>query len=318
MVTARFSHADDSAAARIAAARALGTEALILADQSNCKDAIPKLERADKLFHAPTIAGRLGECYIAVGRLVAGTELLQRLLHEPVLPNAPPAFVAATARATKTLDAALPRIPSLRVTVHAPPGIAPTVLIDGDPYSDSFFDVERPTDPGSHTLTVSAEGCLPSSATVTLSEGKTSTVDLKLEADPRAPRAVRVASSAVAKPRQNAVRPSALGPVLVVGTGGALLLSAGITGIIALNKTGDIADRCKNDVCPRGFDLDSNRSSARTFVGVTDLLLAIGGVAVLGGLYWGYRVATASPEPGNVVPPSKTARGWFSDWRLAL
>jgi hypothetical protein len=112
-------------------------------------------------------------------------------------------------------------------------------------------------------------------------------------------------------------KPSATGPILLTAAGGAMLVAAGITGIVALNKSNDIADQCKNDVCPRNFDLTGERSSARTFVGVTDLLLVLGTVTVLGGLYWGYRVATASPEPKAAA--SKPVRPTvLSDWRLAL
>jgi hypothetical protein len=95
-----------------------------------------------------------------------------------------------------------------------------------------------------------------------------------------------------------------------------MLVAAGITGVVALNKTSDIEEQCKNDDCPRKFDLDGERSNARMFVGVTDLLLVVGTVAVLGGLYWGYRVATAS-EPKSAPAPANNA-GFLKDWRLAL
>lgn len=117
-------------------------------------------------------------------------------------------------------------------------------------------------------------------------------------------------------------KPSYFGPILVLSAGGAMLVGGGITGIVALNKTSDIKDACPNDVCPRTYDLAGERSSARTFVGVTDLLLALGTVTVLGGLYWTYRVSSASPPPAkaNVTPkvaPSAKATV-LSDWRLSL
>lgn len=111
-------------------------------------------------------------------------------------------------------------------------------------------------------------------------------------------------------------KPSMTGPIVAVSAGAAMLVAGGITGIVALNKTNDIADRCKNDVCPRAFDLDGERSSARTFVGVTDLLLVLGTVTVLGGLYWGYRVSTSSPEPKAAPAPARAS--FLGDWRLAL
>jgi hypothetical protein len=123
----------------------------------------------------------------------------------------------------------------------------------------------------------------------------------------------------VAPPPSAAAReekPSALGPILLTSAGGAMLVAAGITGVVALNKTSDIEEQCKNDVCPRKFDLDGERSSARMFVSVTDLLLVVGSVAVLGGLYWGYRVARASEPKSATAPANKSS--FLEDWRLAL
>jgi hypothetical protein len=76
------------------------------------------------------------------------------------------------------------------------------------------------------------------------------------------------------------------GPWIVMGTGAALLVGGAITGVIALGKTSDIETRCPNDVCARDFDLDGERSSARTFVRITDVLLVTGAVAVIGGGLW--------------------------------
>src|SRR5262245_6301690 len=83
--------ADD--AADTATARALGVEGVTLADAGRCSEAIDKLARAERLHHAPTTATRLGECEIEVGKLVAGSERLQRVVREPLAGNAHPAFV---------------------------------------------------------------------------------------------------------------------------------------------------------------------------------------------------------------------------------
>jgi hypothetical protein len=102
---------------------------------------------------------------------------------------------------------------------------------------------------------------------------------------------------AEAAPSMREERPSYTGPILVASAGGAMLVAGAITGMIALSKTSDIEERCPNDVCPRGFDLDNDRSSARTFVGVTDILLLLGAATVAGGLYWAYRVSGSAPSP---------------------
>ena len=77
-----------------------------------------------------------------------------------------------------------------------------------------------------------------------------------------------------------------MAPLIVMGIGGAMVVAGTITGIVALDKTSGIENKCPNDACPRSFDLDGERSSAKTVVRVTDVLLIGGGVVTLGGLGW--------------------------------
>ena len=69
--------AEDASAAETAAARSLAVDGLKLAQANNCAEAVPKLERAEKLYHSTVVASRLGECLVSVGRLVEGTEILR-------------------------------------------------------------------------------------------------------------------------------------------------------------------------------------------------------------------------------------------------
>src|SRR3954469_6880206 len=109
--------AEDASAAETAAARSLAVEGLKLAQAGDCAAALPKLERAEKLYHATIVASRLGECYVSVGRLVEGTEILRKLLREPQAADAAPAINKALERAQRTLDAAKPRIAGLTIKV---------------------------------------------------------------------------------------------------------------------------------------------------------------------------------------------------------
>ena len=111
-------------------------------------EAIEKLERAVKLFHAPTTLERLGECKVEVGRIVDGAEDLQRVVREDLPAGAPAAFTAAKTRAQGILKKALPRIAHLKLHVAAPPDTKATVLMDGNVYPDALLDGDRPVDPG--------------------------------------------------------------------------------------------------------------------------------------------------------------------------
>lgn len=270
--------ADD--ASGMATARAIGTEGVMLAEQGRCVEAIPKLERAELLYHAPTTAAPLGECYIQIGKLVMGTEMLQRLVREPPTPNRP-AFTVAVARAQKVLDETLPRIGALHVSVQSPAGASKKMSIDGEVLSDAFFDVDRPTDPGRHTIQVTAPGYLPASAEVTVKEADVLRVQLKLEPDPNAP---VVADSADAKSTSTIEGGRSKAPaVIAYGFGVAGVAVGAAFGLVASGKASDAESKCPNRVCVSGSegarDLDNAKSSAT----ISTVGFVVGGVGVATG-----------------------------------
>src|SRR5438132_180639 len=88
-LTLAVAHTAHAQAENVAAARSLGILGVQLADAGKCPEAIEKLERAESLYHAPTILGRLGECRVNVGQVVQGTEDLNRVVREQLPANAP-------------------------------------------------------------------------------------------------------------------------------------------------------------------------------------------------------------------------------------
>src|SRR5439155_15041090 len=124
-----------------------------LADGGKCAEAIDKLSRAEKLHHAPIVLGRLGECQIAQGKLVDGTENLRKVLREQLPPNPSAGLVKARERAQAALDSAKPKIAVLTIAVKGPPSTAgTTVFVDGQLVSTALLDTERPSDPGEHVV----------------------------------------------------------------------------------------------------------------------------------------------------------------------
>ena len=172
-------------AENVAAARSLGMQGIKLADSGDCKGAIEKLSRAESLYHAPSILGRLGECQVQVGQIVLGTENLNRVVREELAITAPKAFRDAKERARSVLNAALPKIARLTVRVE-PPDAKPQVTVAGAPIPAALIGVERPTDPGTHEVVITAPGYLEQRTSVTLAEGGTQEIALKLEKDPNA------------------------------------------------------------------------------------------------------------------------------------
>jgi hypothetical protein len=166
-----------------AAARPLAMEGLRAAQTGNCREAVDKLTRSESLVHAPTTAVPLAQCEIQLGKVIAGTELLNRILVEPLPPNAPPSWAEAKQQARPLLEAAQPRIAKLRIHVDVPPGVTPNpeVTVDGQPVPNVLLDADRPTDPGAHHVMARQTGVGSAEADVTLADGQERNVSLRLQ-----------------------------------------------------------------------------------------------------------------------------------------
>lgn len=287
-------------AADTATARALGVEGVTLADAGRCKEAIDKLERAEKLHHAPTTATRLGECEIETGRLVLGTERLQRVVREPLPQNAHPAFVAAVARAQHLLEKAVPRIATLRVSVKAPKGARLALSIDDEPVPDAILDTNRRIDPGTHKIQASAPGCLPTSTTTALDEGQAKSVVLELVPDPKAAHEAS-AREAAASPADDAATESrgSKVPAFVAFGVGAIGLGVGVyAATVVDDKSRALSRRCdENRVCPS--DMQSEISDAKRWATISTVGFAAAGASVAAG------VVLLLASGGSKAPPAR-------------
>ncbi len=165
-----------------AAARPFAVEGLRLAQAGNCREAVDKLERGEALVHAPTTAVPLAQCDIQLGKVIAGTEILNRVINESLPPNAPASWGEAQKQARTALDAAQPRIAKLRIHVDLPPGVQPNpeVTVDGQPVAAVLLDNDRPTDPGAHHVIARQAGLGSAEVDVTLADGQVKPVSLRL------------------------------------------------------------------------------------------------------------------------------------------
>jgi hypothetical protein len=279
---------DQPQAENVAAARALGMQGIQLADSGDCKGAIEKLSRAESLYHAPSILGRLGECQVLVGQIVLGTENLNRVVREELAANAPKAFRDAKERAKGVLNTALPKIARLTVKIE-PSDAKAQVTVAGAVIPPALLGVERPTDPGTHEIVVSAPGYLEQRSTVTLAEGGTQEVSLKLEKDPSAvatapppaPPPPVVTAAPTQPPVDTTPKKNNTLAYVALGVGGAGLVVGGITGFLALGKKGDLkgcVDTGSGTGCPSSQK--DTLDSAKTMATVSTVGFAVGFVGV--------------------------------------
>lgn len=307
----------------VAAARSLGVAGVQLADAGDCQTAIPKLDASEKLFHAPTVLERLGECEIKVGRLVAGTEHLNRVVREPLLPNAPPAYAAARQRAQAALGPALSRIGKLRIHVVGAPPDKVIVTVDGESVPSVLFDSDRPTDPGAHELKAVATGYKTATSTVTLQDGAAASLSLSLEPDPNAaiaapsPPASGLAPNPAAAPTMPAApaTPVASAPTsgggagkgLAIGSlvvGGVGLVIGSVFGVMALGSKSSL-----DSACPTKTSCPSSSQSTIDSLSTNATISTVGfGVGIVGVAIGAIVLATSH---GSEATPTAGVRPWI-------
>jgi hypothetical protein len=88
------------------------------------------------------------------------------------------------------------------------------------------------------------------------------------------------------KAASNDTHSPVLAPILVTAGGGALLIGAAITGVLAANKHAEIARKCPNSQCDYpGFDQDQQTGTTLSTL-TTTLIIAGAATAATGAVWW--------------------------------
>jgi hypothetical protein len=275
-----------------ATARTLAAEAHKAFDKKDYVTAADRFERAASLVHAPTMLLGLAQSNIALGKLVAAQEVLNRTLRAGVPPGSPPAFTRALGDAKKELDALTPRIPFVIVQVTGPSTSAVKASIDGVELPAAAIGVKRPVDPGKHQVRAGAQGYTQAEAVVTLAEGKTETVTLELRADPNAVTPAPAAASSV----------QFMVGIAGVAVGGAGIIVGAAAGGAAFAKHGDLANKCPSGNCNSSV----TQSDLNTYRGIANTATAgfvIGGALAVTGIVLMVTAPKAKPEAAAWVAP---------------
>ena len=273
--------AQDSA--DLAMARQLGTEGLRAAEQGNCQLAVEKLARAEKLHHAPPTLERLGECEVALGHYVDGTENLRRVARERIADGSPNVFYTAQARAKTALEQALPHLAKVRIDVAGPPSGDVTLKIDNAQVSSAAIGVERPIDPGNHTIEATAPGFKATTQRFEVGDGASHTVSLTLERAPDAPKVVAITNTREAEPHTTTTYHRNYTPAIVAfGGAGVAVIFGGIFGGLALAKKNELVSACGGTACPPSqlgaFD------DGKTFANLSTVGFVVAGVTAVVGV----------------------------------
>lgn len=271
-----------------------------LAQDGKCEEAIPHFVESLKLDAKAITLINLASCEEKTARLAdALGHWVEARARAQAEGNA--GIVEEAERRAKALE---PKLPRLTVVVAGAPADA-EVTRDGIALGAASMGVPLPVNPGAHTLVVHAKGHEDTTESVSLGEGETKRVELKLGA-PK----TEVAAAPVSGPASES---RGLNPLVFIGFGTALVgIGVGtVTGVMAFGKAGTAKDACPNNECtPAGLEAVD---SGRTLGTISTIGFIVGGVGAGVGFYgllFGKPKASASVAV-SVGPTGGGLRGTF-------
>jgi hypothetical protein len=247
------------------------------------KNALKAFTAADDLVRLPTTGLEVGRTLMMMGRLLEARDIFLKVSRLEKKADEQAAQQTARAEAQALAETLEQKIPAIRVVVRGPQVTAPVTLsIDGHDVAGTALDFPRKVDPGDHVVRVRVEGYRTDMRRVTVLEGEEKVIEVTLvratgtepEPEPDLP------------PPDDEVEDGGSGmPVLSwigFSLGVAGLAMAIPTGIIALDKQGELDGKCPGGVCPK--EQEDELEEARTIAHVSTAGCVIAGVGIAVGV----------------------------------
>jgi hypothetical protein len=168
-------------AADKATARALATEGIKLFRDGKFAESLDKMQRAQTMYDAPVHLLYIARCQVKLDKLVEGAESYRRLVRMPLDANAPPAFKEAIDSGNKELAEVEPKVPALRVDIEPANADKLEIRIDGEVMPVAAIGIDRPANPGWHTVQAWAPGYAASESKIELKAGEKKPLKLVLQ-----------------------------------------------------------------------------------------------------------------------------------------
>ncbi len=258
-----------------AAAEVLFRDGRAAADQGDYKTACAKFHESNRLDPAVGTLFNIADCEEKLGHLATAWTSFKEVSQR--LPSDDERRVIAVQR-----SAALePRLPRLRIHLSsgAPPGTR--VRRDGVELGAASLDTDLPVDPGQHRIEAIGPGIShQANLEVTLVEGETKTVELRLDEDNVAPPPAKPEKAPVVPPRSGT---KTLGFV-IGGVGLAAAVTGIVTGVLVLDRKHTVDQNCNSDKLCNLAGLDAARSG-KTLGIATTIALSAGAVGLGAGTY---------------------------------
>ncbi|AKT37377.1 tetratricopeptide repeat protein [Chondromyces crocatus] len=278
------------------------------------EEAIRAFEEAHAKYPAPTILLKLAQANARIGRLREARRHYLRVVDEKLALYAPRAFFETQEQAKVELEALLPRLPSLQVSVTGAPADQVRLVIDGRASERRVVVL----DPGIHTVTATAPGRASVTQKVTLQEGRRHVITLRLLApsSTRSPHSTPEAGSergtpVVDEPEESgAVRSSRRNVLPAVGAFGLAGVAVGVgavTGALSLGATASMEKECLDFRCYDGAG-GEHHDRAGALGAVSTVSFVVAGVAAgvgVGLLLW------PAKSDGRPAVALRVSPGWM-------
>jgi hypothetical protein len=259
-------------------------------------DAVSALRDARKIDPSPAIELKLGQALSGLGKLLEARRLVAPIAKGD---DATPAAKKTRAAARKLLSDIQARIARIQVTIVGPPEGKASTLVDG---IDVNLDADGTVlvDPGSHTVTASAESFESSAKEVSCTEGGRAVVELKLSRKGSEP--AGAAEPAVAETPSKTRSGSRVPGVTLTVLSVAPLIGASVFGALSLSAASTAKSECPNNVCPASAASDVQR--ARSYGDASTVgFIAGGAMAAVG-------IVLIIVAPGDEPAKSARVRPW--------
>ncbi len=304
LVAPGVAFAADPSPQDISQARDLGQQAQAALDAGNYAEAEKLWAGASNLYPAaPTLTLGLARTQAKLGKLVLARESYNKIIREHGTgATLSPAFRDALDAANAEVTAVSARIASVVITVQG--ASSPHVMIDGETVPPAGLGLKRPIDPGSHTVKADAPGFAPAETSFQVAEG--GSADAKLELKKETAAAPATGAGAVDTGAPRATPPTTTRHTLALaafGVGGLGLAVGAVTGILAIGKHGDLADRCPADRCPPSAQDDID--SYKTMGTISTIGFIVGGVGVAAGAVLWF----TAPKESNAAKSAASGTG---------
>jgi hypothetical protein len=252
-------------------------------DGARYEEAYAEFKAAYAASPSPKILGNLGLCAMKLERDGEAIDAYARYLRE-----APDVEAEERNQIVQDLQTLQVSVVRVSITVDRPGAsiIDRRVAVRGDKVTNVYpvagKSLEIGVRPGHHEITARLAGFEDATWELDLHGGAREShafvLKEKLAASPGP-------APVLAGPAPEPGGRSAL-PLVVAGLGGVMIGVGTVTGFMALGKQSDLEKACPGGACPSSFDLEGQRSSTKTLVGVTDAMLIGGVIVAAGGLAW--------------------------------